>query len=200
MGGKMRTRTSVYDTLQISEYTEHGSVTSSRLPRILVVVLIPWTAVGTGILHSLRYSVLLAGILLIFAITLFCAGQLRLHAPHMWIAIIGTSVLLAYLIPQVRFAFPGQPLQPLQALTWLLLGLIVLTVTAGSPPNAGVLIKVILLTGTITAVVAWVQGSLLSGRLQGIGLNPNYLAVYLATSIAISTGLALSRRNLLWLI
>ncbi len=193
----MRTRTGAYDTLQIPGYTGHGSVTRSRLPEILVVALIPWTAVGTGILHSLRYSVLLAGILLTVTITLFCTGRLRFYAPHMWIAIIGASVLLAYFIPQVRLASPGQPLQ---ALTWLLLGLIVLTVSVGSPPNAGVLIKVIVWTGTMTAIVARVQGGLLSGRLQGIELNPNYLAVYLATSIVISTGLALSRRNPLWLI
>lgn len=193
----MRTRTGAYDTLQISEYTEHEPVTRSRLPKILVVVLIPWTAVGSGILHSLRYSVLLAGILLIVAITLFCTGQLRFYAPHMWIAIIGASVLLAYLVPQVRLAPSGQPLQ---ALTWLLLGLIVVTVCVASPPNAGVLIQVILFTGTMTAIAARVQGSLISGRLQGIELNPNYLAVYLATSIVISAGLALGRRNLLWLI
>jgi O-Antigen ligase len=193
----MRSRTGTYDTLQISKYKRHEPVALSRLPEILVVALIPLTVVNTAILHSLLSSIALASILLIVTIILFCTGQYRLHTPHKWIGIIGASALLAYLIPQVRLEPSGQPRQ---ALIWLLLGLLVLTVSVASPPNAGILIKVILLTGTLTAIAARVQGSLLSGRLQGIGLNPNYLAVYLATSSVISAGFALSRRNPLWLI
>ena len=193
----MHTRTGAYDTPRVSKYKRHEPVALSRLPEILVVALIPLTAVNTAILHSLLSSIALASILLIVTIILFCTGQYRLQAPHKWIGIIGASVLLAYLIPQVRLESSGQPLQ---ALTWLLLGLLVLTVSVASPPKAGILIRVILLTGTLTAIVAQVQGSLLSDRLQGIGLNPNYLAVYLATSSVISVGLALSRRNPLWLI
>ncbi len=193
----MRTRTGTYDTLQIPKYKRQEPVALSRLAEILTVALIPLTAANTAILHSLLPSIALASILFIVTIVLFCTGQYRLHAPHKWIGIIVASALLAYLIPQVRLESSGQPLQ---ALTWLLLGLLVLTVSVASPPNAGILIKVILLTGTLTAIVARLQGSLLSGRLQGIELNPNYLAVYLATSSVISVGLALSRRNPFWLI
>jgi hypothetical protein len=193
----MRTRTDAYDLFQISKYMEHESAHRSRLAEILVVMLIPCTALSTAFLHSLWFSIALAGILFVFTVILFCTGQLRFRAPHIWIAIIGISVLLAYLIPQVRLESSDQPFQ---SLTWLLLGLIVLTVSVASPPRAGVLIKVILLVGTLTAIVAQLQGSLQSGRLQGIELNPNYLAVYLAVPIAISTGLALNRRNPVWLI
>lgn len=193
----MRSRTGAYDTLQTSKHKRHELAALSRLPEILVVALIPLTVVNTAILHDMRSSIALASILLIVTIILFCTGQYRLHTPHKWIGIIGASALLAYLIPQVRLESSGQHLQ---TLIWPLLGLLVLTVSVASPPNAGILIKVILLTGTLTAIVAQVQGSLLSGRLEGIGLNPNYLAVYLATSSVISAGLALSRRNPLWLI
>jgi len=130
----MRIRTGAYDTLQISKYKRHEPVALSRLPKILAVVLIPWTAVNTAILHSLLSSIVLASILLIVTIILFCAGQYRLHTPHKWIGIIGASALLAYLIPQARLESSGQPLQ---ALTWLLLGLLVLTVSVSSPPNQG---------------------------------------------------------------
>jgi hypothetical protein len=168
-----------------------------RLPQILAVALIPCTAVNTAFLHSLLPSVALAGLLLLVTVVLLATGRLRFRAPHLWMAVIGASALLAYFVPQARLEPSGQPLQ---ALTWLLLGLLVLAATAASPPDAGVLLKVMLATGTLTAITARVQGSLLSGRLQGIELNPNYLAVYLSASVVISAGLALGRRNPLWLI
>lgn len=168
-----------------------------RLPKLLVTGLIPLTAVGTAIIHSLLSTVFLASILLMTTIPLFCTGQLRFRILHLWIAVIGVSVLLAYLIPQVRLEPSASRLQ---ALTWLLVGLLVVTVSVAAPPSAAVLTKTILWTGTATAVVARAEGSLQTGRLQGIELNPNYLAVYLATAIVISVALALSRRNPLWLL
>jgi len=194
---KRRISIDLYDTSQGLERNAHRSAKRNRLPKILVLALIPLTAADTAIFHSLLSSVMLSGILVIVATTLFCAGRLRFYTPHLWIAVMVVSVFLAYFIPQVRLESSGLPLQ---TFTWLLVGLLVLTVTMAAPPNAGVLIKVILLTGTVTAIVAGVQGSLQSGRLQGIELNPNYLAVYLVTSIVISIGLAIDRRNPLWLI
>jgi hypothetical protein len=38
------------------------------------------------------------GILSAFTVILFCTGQIRFRGPHIWIAIIGISVLLAYLL------------------------------------------------------------------------------------------------------
>jgi hypothetical protein len=58
---------------------------------------------------------------------------------------------------------------------------------------------VILVTGAVGGVVALVQGDQLEGRLQGLGTNPNGLAVYLAAPIVISVGLAWRHRNPLWL-
>ena len=75
----------------------------------------------------------------------------------------------------------------------------VLTVFIAAPPTAGALLRVILVTGAVAGVVASVQGDNAGGPLQGLGLNPNYLAVYLAAPIVISAGLALRRRNPLWL-
>jgi hypothetical protein len=115
----MHIKTGAYDTPRVSKYKRHEPVALSWLPEILVVTLIPLTAVNTAILHSLLSSIALASILLIVTIILFCTGQYRLQAPHKWIGTMGASVLLAYLIPQVRLESSGQPLE---ALTWLLLG------------------------------------------------------------------------------
>jgi O-Antigen ligase len=69
-----------------------------------------------------------------------------------------------------------------------------------APPSPVVLLRLIALTGSAGAIISRVQGSLLEGRLQGLGLNPNYLAVYLAPAIVIAVGLALRSRNPLWLL
>ena len=111
-------------------------------------------------------------------------------------AVLGVTVLLGYF-------FPADPLVPargvLPDLISLLGGLVALTVFISAPPTAGALLRVILVTGTVVGAVASTQADNLEGRLQGLGLNPNYLAVYLAAPIVISAGLALRRRNPLWL-
>jgi hypothetical protein len=193
----MPIRAEIYDTLQVPATSVSPLANRTRLPRLLVIGLIPLTAAGTAILHSLQSSVFLASTLLIITIPPFCTGRLRFRTPHILVAVIGVSVSFAYLIPRVRLEPPGQPRQEF---TWLLVGLLVVAVCVAAPPSPGVLTKTILFTGTVTAIVARVQGSLLSGRLQGIELNPNYLAVYLATAIVISADLVLSRRNPLWLL
>ena len=105
-------------------------------------------------------------------------------------------VLLTYLFP-VASLVPGNETQP--ALIWTLGGLVVLVVCLASHPTTSALLGVILVTGAISGVVASLQRDYVEGRLQGLGLNPNYLAAYLAVPIVISIGLAARRRNPLWL-
>jgi hypothetical protein len=167
-----------------------------RRPSAVAMVLIPETVLSVTFLHSLLPAVALAGVLALAAAVLFSAGLLRVSRTHLWVAVMAVTVLFAYLIPAARLA-PAS--QTHQNLTWILAGLVVLVVTVASPPSFTALVRVILLTSAIAAVVALVQGDYVGGRLQGLGLNPNYLAVYLAVPIVISIGLALRRRNLLWL-
>jgi hypothetical protein len=106
-------------------------------------------------------------------------------------------VLVAYLVPAVRLQ---SGVQTRQNLIWMVGGLVVLAVSMASPPSARALVRVILLTGAVAAVIALVQGDYVEGRLQGLGLNPNYLAVYVAVPIVISVGLVLRRHKPLWLL
>ena len=106
-------------------------------------------------------------------------------------------VLLAYLSPLTRLA-AGKYAE--LNLIWTLGGFLVLTVCIASPPTIPALFTVILVTGGISGIVVSAQRNYVEGRLQGLGLNPNYLALYLAVPIVISIGLAVRHRNLLWLV
>src|ERR1700733_5456549 len=162
----------------------------------VALALIPVMVLSSEPLHSMLPATFLVVVLAVAAIVLFCMGSLRARPPHLWVAVLGVTMLLGYF-------FPVDPLMPaggvLPDLIAVLGGLVALMVFISAPPTAGALLKVILVTGTVAGVVASAQDSQLEGRLQGLGLNPNYLAVYLAAPIVISAGLALRRRNPLWL-
>jgi hypothetical protein len=167
-----------------------------RSPSAVAMALVPETLLSTALLHSLLSTVALTAVLALAAAVLFASGSLRIRRAHLWVAVLTVTVLAAYLVPDVRLQ---SGVQTRQNLIWMVGGLIVLAVCIASPPSARALVRVILLTGAIAAVIALVHGDYVGGRLQGLGLNPNYLAVYLAMPIVISVGLALRRRSPLWL-
>ena len=162
----------------------------------VALALIPVMVLSSEPLHSTLPATFLVVVLAVAAIVGFCMGSLRARPAHLWVAVLGVTVLLGYF-------FPADPLVPargvLPDLISVLGGLVALTVFISAPPSAGALLRVILVTGTVAGVVASTQGDNLEGRLQGLGLNPNYLGVYLAAPVVISAGLALHRRNPLWL-
>jgi hypothetical protein len=180
-----------------SSLARPGRDERARLPAAIVMLLIPWTVVSTIVLDSLATTFALAGVLTLAAGALFASGSFRPSRTHAWIGVMAAGVLLAYLVPQVRLA---PPRQTLESAAWILAGLVILAVCVSAPPNPLVLLRLIVLTGAAGAIISTVQGSLLEGRLQGLGLNPNYLAVYLAPAVVIAVGLALGSRNPLWLL
>jgi hypothetical protein len=168
----------------------------ARLPQQLIIIVIPWSVLSTAFLHSL-YSVLgLAVALGLAAIVSFSTGSFRLQKSHVWISVICVMALTSYFFPQVRLESSNLPLQ---GITWMVVGLVVAAVSISSPARPALLARVVLLTGTAAAVIAQAQGQTLGGRLQGLQLNPNYLAVYLAPAIVISLALSLRHRNIFWL-
>jgi hypothetical protein len=162
----------------------------------VALTLIPVMVLSSEPLHKTLPATFLIGVLAVAAIVLFCMGSLRARPPHLWVAVLGVTVLLGYFFPADPLVSAGQTLPTLIS---VLGGLVALTVFISAPPTAGALLKVILVTGAVAGVVASAQADNLEGRLQGLGLNPNYLAVYLAAPIVISAGLALRHRKPLWL-
>lgn len=163
----------------------------------VVLALIPVTFLSTEPLHSTLPWMIMTGVLALSVIVLFCIGSLRVRPPHLWIAALAAIVLLSYFLPAVQLPSDDQTMPNLIS---VISGLVVLTVCVAAPPRASTLLRVIMVTGAVAGIVALVQGDQLEGRLQGLGTNPNGLAVYLAAPIVISVGLTLRHRNPLWLV
>ncbi len=162
----------------------------------VALALIPVAVLSSEPLHKTLPATFLASVLALAAVVLFCTGSLRARPPHLCVAVLGVMVLLGYFFPANQLATAGVTRPTLFA---VLAGLMLLTVCIAAPPTANAVLGVILVTGAIAGAVASVQGDYVEGRLQGLGLNPNFLAAYLAAPIVISAGLALRRRNPLWL-
>ena len=162
---------------------------------IVALALIPVVASSAPAQATLPIN-MLAAVLALAAATLFCVGRLRFRPVHLWLAVLGGMALLGYFFPAEELAASDQRLPILIA---VLTGLVVVAVFVAEPPTAGVLLTVITITGAVAGVLASLQGETLEGRLEGLGTNPNGLAVYLAAPVVISVGMALHRRNPLWL-
>ena len=163
---------------------------------VIALALIPAMVLSATPLHATKPALIAIGLLAVVTVVLFSVGSLRVRSPHLWVAALIAVVLLAYLFPAASL-LPANVTQP--TLFWTLGGLVVAAVCIASPPTTPALLAVILVTGAISGVVASAQHDYVEGRLQGLGLNPNYLAAYLAVPIVISIGLAARHRNLLWL-
>ena len=162
----------------------------------VALALIPVVLLSVTPLHSTKLAILAIVLLALATLVLFSVGSLRARSPHLWVALLAALILLAYF-------FPADALVPkketLPTLICTLGGLVVLTVSIASPPRTPALLGVIMVTGAISGIVASTQRQYLEGRLEGLGLNPNFLAMYLAVPIVISIGLAMNHRNPLWL-
>jgi O-Antigen ligase len=158
--------------------------------------LIPVMVLSATPLHSTKLGLIAVGLLALATVARVCTGSLRVRSAHLWVAVLIVMVLLAYLFPADRLVSGGEIRD---TLLWTIGGLLVLTVCIASPPATSALLGVILVTGAVSGVVASAQRDYVEGRLQGLGLNPNYLAIYLAVPIIISIGLTVRHRNLLWL-
>ena len=158
--------------------------------------LIPVMVLSATPLHSTKLGLIAVGLLALATVARVCTGSLRVRSAHLWVAVLIVMVLLAYLFPADPLVSGGEIRD---TLIWTIGGLLVLTVCIASPPATSALLGVILVTGAISGVVASAQRDYVEGRLQGLGLNPNYLAIYLAVPIIISIGLTARHRNLLWL-
>ena len=162
---------------------------------IVALALIPVVASSAPAQATLPIN-MLAAVLALAAATLFCVGRLRFRPVHLWLAVLGGMALLGYFFPAEELAASDQRLPILIA---VLTGLVVVAVFVAEPPTSGVLLTVITITGAVAGVLASLQGETLEGRLEGLGTNPNGLAVYLAAPVVISVGMTLHRRNPLWL-
>ena len=105
-------------------------------------------------------------------------------------------LLLSYSFPTIRV--PTQTSR-LADLTGLLVGLLFLAVATVAPPSPHRLAQTICCVGAVMSVVLLLGGEFADHRLEGFGMNPNYVGVLGAVPFVGSLGLACHRRSPMWL-
>ncbi|MGW4421167.1 O-antigen ligase family protein [Streptosporangium sp. NPDC004631] len=112
-------------------------------------------------------------------------------------------VALLALLLVVSWVFPAGARAPdydaFHNMAQVVAGLLVLAVSAAAPPSPRRLLTAIVISGTAVAVAALFVGDVQTGnRLQGFGLNPNYLGGLLVFPTVVSFAVAALRRAPLW--
>ncbi|WP_406316807.1 O-antigen ligase family protein [Streptosporangium sp. NBC_01639] len=128
-----------------------------------------------------------------------CLGfpaQVRFGSEHVIVALLVLLLVVSWVFPAGQGA-PGH--LALHDMTQVTAGLMISAVCAAAPSSAERLLTVVALSGMVVAVAALLIGDAHDGtRLQGFGLNPNYLGSLLVLPMVVSFAMAWLRRALLW--
>ncbi|GHE27467.1 hypothetical protein GCM10017673_32050 [Streptosporangium violaceochromogenes] len=122
-------------------------------------------------------------------------ARIRIGLDHVIAAALAALLALSWIFPAGEI-IPGHP--ALLDMTQVAAGVAILSVCAAAPPSAKHLQATIVASGTAVAVAALLAGGIHAGRLQGFGLNPNYLGGLLALPTVVSFAVAGLRRAPLW--
>lgn len=129
-------------------------------------------------------------------VTVPSGGGTRGHgAAHRWIAVLTVLLLACFLFPAERSA----PTSVVDVLG-LLAGLVLLAAVTAFPPPPGGIARVTAVTGSLAGAYVLAAGHHADGRLDGLGLNPNYLGALLVLPLVASAGLTLLTRRAGWLV
>jgi len=141
----------------------------------------------------------LAGVAVVtMAVTLRSVhGHAEFRASHAWIALLGLLLILSFVFPAV--SSPSSP-APWTDLLGLLAGLTLLAAVTAVPPPPGAVARVTAVTGGLAGVYLLVVGDHADGRLEGLGLNPNYLGALLALPFVAAVGLTRLTHRPAWLV
>lgn len=167
-----------------------------RSPHTATVLLVPVSLLSTVFAGQLVVVAAVAAVTLLVGARVL-AGVLPLRPPHLWIGLLALLTLVSFAFPAVTSA--QSPAARFADLVGLLTGLALLAVATATPPDPGRLARIIALAWTFAAGYVLVAGDRASGRLEGLGLNPNFLGAVLALPLVAATGLVGRGRRLAWL-
>jgi O-antigen ligase len=163
---------------------------------VAVLGLIPVSLLG-GALRSTTVTLgAIAVVTLVVAVQLV-AGTRRPRPAHLWVTLLGLLVLLAYVLPAGGVA-PSP--DRFSDLICVLAGLGLVAAVAASPPPPHVMARVTAVAGAVAAGWVLVTGDHPDGRLDGLGLNPNFLGALFALPLVAAVGLARRQRRPAWLV
>ncbi|MCW2865102.1 MAG: hypothetical protein JWP48_6810 [Actinoallomurus sp.] len=163
---------------------------------VAVLGLVPLSLLGGAVPGSTSITLGAIGVVALITAVQVVAGHRRLRPPHLWMSLLGLLLLLAYLFPAVKV---GRAPSRFSDLVCLLAGLGLTAAIAASPPPPRAVARVTALVGAITAGWVLLAGDRVDGRLEGLGLNPNYLGAFLALPLIAAVGLARHRKPI-WLV
>ncbi len=115
--------------------------------------------------------------------------------PHRWIAVLAALLLVSFVFPAERSA----PTSIVDILG-LLAGLVLLSVATAFPPSPGGVARVTAVAGSIAGAYVLALGDHADGRLDGLGLNPNYLGAMLVLPLVAAVGLTRRTHRTVWLV
>lgn len=161
-----------------------------------VLALIPVSLVA-GLLGATSVTLgAIAVVTLVVAVQLVAGTRLPRPA-HLWVALLGLLVVLAYVLPA---GGPASSPDRFSDLIGLLAGLGLVAAVAASPPPPGLMARTAAVAGAAAAGWALAAGHREGGRLVGFAQNPNFLGALLALPFVAAAGLALRHRRPGWLV
>jgi O-antigen ligase len=164
---------------------------------VAMLALIPMSLLGGILPAGTTITLAAVAVVTLVAVVQLVAGTRRPRRAHLWIALFALVVAVAFVFPATgSVAGPDR----LVDLLCLLAGLGLLAAVTGSPPPPAAVIRVTALMGGLAAAYVLLLGERADGRLQGLGLNPNYLGAFLALPFVAAAGLAYRHRRPLWLV
>jgi O-antigen ligase len=159
------------------------------VPLSLLVGML-WPGVTTPTLGAVAVVTLVVAVQVV-------AGTRRPRAPQLWVLLLALLLLVAFFFSPA----PSTPVPDRTAdLIGLFAGLGLLAAAIASPPPPGAIARVTALAGGVAAGCALVFGERVDGRLEGLGLNPNFLGALLALPLVAAAGQAWRHRRPAWLL
>ncbi|MDN3358959.1 O-antigen ligase family protein [Actinomadura sp. DC4] len=115
--------------------------------------------------------------------------------PHRWIAVLAALLLVSFFFPAERSASSS-----IYDITGMLAGLVLLSAVTAFPPSPGGIARVTAVAGSLTGAYVLAVGDHADGRLDGLGLNPNYLGAMLVLPLVAAVGLTRRTHRAGWLV
>lgn len=124
-------------------------------------------------------------------------GDVPVRARYLPAFFLMGTLLLSFAFPAVRLLTQDSRLTDL---TGLLAGLAFLVAATAVPPSPYRLAQTVCCVGAVLSAALLISGHYADHRLEGFGMNPNYVGVLGALPFVSGVGLACTRRAPLWLL